>query len=237
MLFTTKTDKNVEIGRALAKFDTACRDLVNLVNDQLFETSRSPYWVADEVGGICDFGDTDFLSPIDMVVILDNNVTYEQYAEWRDANINNIERKGFINLESWIMGCRHDMLADKPTYPDHYKEEHQEQSKHNITMKFTKVIEGLQQGHNYTRSLWNGKKFITLQIPADISRDIIPKMTSLNDEAKELLLDHGDGMIHYRNQVLQVSLDNDDRQNIATYYIPTWEDIFADDWFWSDTKE
>ena len=146
-------------------------------------------------------------------------------------------RKGFINLESWIMGCRHEMLADKPTYPDHYKEEHQEQSKHNITMKFTEVIEGLQQGHNYTRSLWNGKKFITLQIPADISRDIIPKMTSLNDEAKELLLDHGDGMIHYRNQVLQVSLDNDDRQNIATYYIPTWEDIFADDWVWSDTKE
>lgn len=104
-------------------------------------------------------------------------------------------------------------------------------------MKFTEVIEGLQQGHNYTRSLWNGKKFITLQIPADISRDIIPKMTSLNDEAKKLLLDLGDGMIHYRNQVLQVSLDNDDRQNIATYYIPTWEDIFADDWVWSDTKE
>lgn len=25
--------------------------------------------------------------------------------------------KGFINLESWIMGCRHEMLADKPTYP------------------------------------------------------------------------------------------------------------------------
>lgn len=105
------------------------------------------------------------------------------------------------------------------------------------SMKFTEVIEGLQQGHNYTRSSWNGKKFITLQIPADISCDIIPKMTSLNDEAKELLLDLGDGMIHYRNQVLQVSLDNDDSQNIATYYIPTWEDIFADDWVWSDTKE
>lgn len=230
-------NKHVEIGYHLQLFENDCNELARLVNKYLFNDERHWYWVGDYVGGTCDFGDTDFLSPIDMVVILDNNVTYEQYAEWRDANINNIERKGFINLESWIMGCRHDMLADKPTYPDHYKEEHQEQSKHNITMKFTEVIEGLQQGHNYTRSLWNGKKFITLQIPADISRDIIPKMTSLNDEAKKLLLDHGDGMIHYRNQVLQVSLDNDDRQNIATYYIPTWEDIFADDWFWSDTKE
>lgn len=228
-------NKHVEIGYHLQRFENDCNELARLVNKYLFNDERHWYWVDDYVGGTCDFGDTDFLSPIDMVVILDKNVTYEQYAEWLDANINNIERKGFVNLESWIMGCRHEMLADKPTYPDHYKEEHQEQSKHNITMKFTEVIEGLQQGHNYTRSLWNGKKFITLQIPADISRDIIPKMTSLNDEAKELLLDHGDGMIHYRNQVLQVSLDNDDRQNIATYYIPTWEDIFADDWVWSDT--
>lgn len=215
-------NKHVEIGYHLQLFENDCNELARLVNKYLFNDERHWYWVGDYVGGTCDFGDTDFLSPIDMVVILDNNVTYEQYAEWRDANINNIERKGFINLFAWIKGCRHFMLKDKPT---------------KYSMKITEVIEGLQQGHNYTRSLWNGKKFITLQIPADISRDIIPKMTSLNDEAKELLLDHGDGMIHYRNQVLQVSLDNDDRQNIATYYIPTWEDIFADDWFWSDTKK
>lgn len=213
-------NKHVEIGYHLQRFENDCNELARLVNKYLFNDERHWYWVDDDVGGTCDFGDTDFLSPIDMVVILDNNVTYEQYAEWRDANINNIERKGFINLFAWITGCRHCMLKDKPT---------------KYSMNFTEVIEGLQQGHNYTRSLWNGKKFITLQIPADISRDIIPKMTSLNDEAKELLLDHGDGMIHYRNQVLQVSFDNDDRQNIATYYIPTWEDIFADDWVWSDT--
>lgn len=215
-------NKHVEIGYHLQLFENDCNELARLVNKYLFNDERHWYWVDDYVGGTCDFGDTDFLSPIDMVVILDNNVTYEQHAEWRDANINNIERKGFINLFAWIKGCRHFMLKDKQT---------------KYSMKFTEVIEGLKQGHNYTRSSWNGKKFITLQIPADISRDIIPKMTSLNDEAKELLLDHGDGMIHYRNQVLQVSLDNDDRQNIATYYIPTWEDIFADDWVWSDTKE
>lgn len=107
MLFMTKTDKNVEIGRALANFDTACRDLVNLVNDQLFESSRSPYWVADEVGGICDFGDTDFLTPEEMVLILKHGVSYDDYVEWREANLDHAQ---YINLKSWLMGARHDML-------------------------------------------------------------------------------------------------------------------------------
>lgn len=120
MLFTTKTDKNVEIGRALANFDTACRDLVNLVNDQLFESSRSPYWVADEVGGICDFGDTDFLTPEEMVLILKHGVSYDDYVEWREANIKYGDTKGRIKLKSWLRGCRHDQslgLLAMPTTP------------------------------------------------------------------------------------------------------------------------
>ena len=96
-------------------------------------------------------------------------------------------------------------------------------------MKFTEVIEGLQQGHNYGRSSWDGQ-FITMQVPADIPDSAIQKMTSLNHEAKVSLLDYGDRMIHYRNQVLLVSLGRDDGQNVATSYMPTWDDIFADDW-------
>lgn len=98
-------NKHVEIGYHLQLFENDCNELARLVNKYLFNDERHWYWVGDYVGGTCDFGDTDFLSPIDMVVILDNNVTYEQYAEWRDANINNIERKGFINLFAWIKGC------------------------------------------------------------------------------------------------------------------------------------
>lgn len=116
----TKTDKNVEIGRALANFDTACRDLVNLVNDQLFESSRSPYWVADEVGGICDFGDTDFLTPEEMVLILKHGISYDDYVEWREANIKHGDTKGRITLKSWLRGCRHDQspgLLAMPTTP------------------------------------------------------------------------------------------------------------------------
>lgn len=98
-------------------------------------------------------------------------------------------------------------------------------------MIFAEVIEGLKNGQNFTRinspALYG--KFITMQIPTDIPTDIIPKMTSLNDGAKTILGTVGDCQVHYRNQVLMVN-KVDGEENIATYYIPTWEDIFADDW-------
>lgn len=124
-----KEEKKKTPQQAIAEFKNACDELARQVNHRLFEDSRDWYWVANRVGGSCDFNDTDFLTPEEMVIILQTpHFTYNEYAEWRDANINNIERKGFINLQSWIIGCRHEMLADKPTYSDHDKEEHQEQS-------------------------------------------------------------------------------------------------------------
>ena len=97
-------------------------------------------------------------------------------------------------------------------------------------MTFAEVIEGLKNGQNFTRiySPVLNRKFITMQIPADIPTDVISKMTSLNDGAKAILGTVGDYQIHYRNQVLMVKING--KENIATYYIPTWEDIFADDW-------
>ena len=98
-------------------------------------------------------------------------------------------------------------------------------------MIFAEVIEGLKEGRNFTRQNaphLNGK-FITMQIPADIPSDVIPNMQSLNDQAKAIIGTVGDCQIHYRNQVLMVN-KVDGEPNIATYYVPTWEDIFADDW-------
>ena len=95
-------------------------------------------------------------------------------------------------------------------------------------MIFAEVIEGLKNFTRLNSPVLNGK-FITMQIPADIPTDVIPKMTSLNDQAKAILGTAGDCQIHYRNQVLMVN-KADGEENIATYYMPTWEDIFADDW-------
>ena len=48
--------------------------------------------------------------PEEMAFIIQDKVTYEQYAEWREANLAN-ERK--INLQSWLKGARHSMMKVK----------------------------------------------------------------------------------------------------------------------------
>ena len=110
-----KPSKNVKL---IQQFHDACNALANAVNVQLFDGMRDPYWVADEVGGLCDFEETDFLTPEEMVLILQSDLTYDEYEEWRDANIEYGETKGNINLKSWLKGCRFSMIADKPKKDD-----------------------------------------------------------------------------------------------------------------------
>ena len=98
----------------LELFKTACNRLATFVNTQLFDGCREWYWISDEVGGACDFEETDVLNPEDMVRIIENNMTHDEYAEWRDANLDN---NRYINLKSWLMGLRHDML-DKGKEPN-----------------------------------------------------------------------------------------------------------------------
>lgn len=90
-------------------FKKACDDLAELVNEQLFDGCREWYWIGDEVGGACDFDECDVLSPEDMVRVIDNNMTYDEYAEWRDTNLDN---NRYINLKSWLKGERHSMQKD-----------------------------------------------------------------------------------------------------------------------------
>ena len=91
----------------LELFRESCDRLAHLVNEQLFDGCRKWYWIGDEVGGVCDFEECDVLNPEDMVRIIENGLTYDEYAEWRDANLDN---NRYINLKSWIKGLRHDML-------------------------------------------------------------------------------------------------------------------------------
>lgn len=95
---------------AVVNYWDACKRLVNIINEKLFDDSRDPYWICGVCGGLCDFGDSDFLNPEEMALIILNEVTYEQYAEWRDANLAS-ERN--INLQSWLKGARHLMQKDK----------------------------------------------------------------------------------------------------------------------------
>lgn len=117
-----KRNGNIEYKRSLMAVDffhKACDFLAAKVSIQLFSDPDDPsddgreyYWVGDEIGGLCDFGDTDFLTPTEMVLIIEKNVSYEQYAEWRDALLNKDESQPIINLRSWLMGARYGMLNE-----------------------------------------------------------------------------------------------------------------------------
>lgn len=95
---------------AIKTYKDACNMLASIVNDQLFCGLCEWYWVNDVVGGMCDFNYSDFLTPEDMVLIIENDITYKQYAEWQKANI---ENEKFINLRSWLMGARHNMIQNE----------------------------------------------------------------------------------------------------------------------------
>ena len=94
----------------LELFRESCDRLAALVNHQLFDGCRKWYWIGNEVGGACDFEEADVLNPDDMVHIIENGLTYDEYAEWRDANLDN---NRYINLKLWMIGARHDMLKEE----------------------------------------------------------------------------------------------------------------------------
>ena len=90
-------------------FKFACNSLATAVNKQLFDGYRNWYWIGNEVGGACDFEEADVLNPDDMVHIIENGLTYDEYAEWREANLNN---NYYIHLKLWMMGERRDMFKE-----------------------------------------------------------------------------------------------------------------------------
>lgn len=93
-------------------------------------------------------------------------------------------------------------------------------------MTFGDAIEVLKQGGAVRRSGWNGKGlWVIKQVPARITEDVIPKMQSLPQSAKDLIL-KDKGFIDYTCQCL-IYNENTGR---ADSWVPSISDVFADDW-------
>lgn len=105
---------------ALQRFKDACNDIAEAVNKQLFDGCREWYWIGDDIGGACDFEKADILNPDDMVRIIEDNMSYDEYAEWRDANLDHAQ---YINLKSWLRGARHEMFNKNDDYENETSEE------------------------------------------------------------------------------------------------------------------
>lgn len=93
-------------------------------------------------------------------------------------------------------------------------------------LSFSVAIALLKGGFAIRRTGWNGKGlFVIKQVPAHIESDIIPKMQSLPQAAKELIL-NGKGFIDYTSQCL-IYNENTGR---ADSWVPSISDVFAEDW-------
>lgn len=92
-------------------------------------------------------------------------------------------------------------------------------------MNFRKAIERVKTcSYIARRANWDDDMFIFAQVPAYINRETISKMQSLPEVVKCEIEAGGWDDISYQNQICK--FDNGD----ITYYTPTGNEIFADDW-------
>lgn len=92
-------------------------------------------------------------------------------------------------------------------------------------MNFGEAIERVKtRSYIARRANWDNDVFIFSQVPAYISEEIIPKMQSLPEVVKREITEAGITSLSYQNQICK--FDNSD----ITYYTPTGNEIFADDW-------
>ena len=92
-------------------------------------------------------------------------------------------------------------------------------------MNFGEAIECVKtRSYIARRANWDDDMFIFAQIPANINEETIPKMQSLPDVVKREIIELGFTSLDYQNQICK--FDN----GVITYYTPTGNEIFADDW-------
>ena len=95
-----------------------------------------------------------------------------------------------------------------------------------IKMNFGMAIMALKAGFPIRRKGWNGEGLMVFkQVPAHIESDVIPKMQSLPQSAKDLIM-KDKGFIDYTSQCL-IYNENTGR---ADSWVPSISDMFADDW-------
>lgn len=102
-----------------------------------------------------------------------------------------------------------------------------EEAYHEVGLvNFGDAIVLLKAGLAVRRKGWNGKGlFIVKQVPSHITGDIIPKMQSLPQIAKDILMKRDNPHIDYTNQMLIINPDGR-----ADSWVPSSSDVFAEDW-------
>ncbi len=168
-------------------------------------------------------------TPEDRVLIEQTNLVEKQAKL-----IKFIQSEGFDNLSKSIqamllaqiniMGSYIHVLAHR--YGDMLRASNNEAICGYNGMPFSEALILIKYGFCVRRRGWNGSGlFVFRQKPTTVPTDIIPKMSSLYDEAKEQILavqDH----INYTAQMLIFNTNT----GRADSWVPSSADLFADDW-------
>lgn len=94
-----------------------------------------------------------------------------------------------------------------------------------MNLTFNQALTHMKNGLPMQRVGWNGKgMFVFMQVPSNISIDIIPKMQSLPQSVKDIFQARGTS-ISYSNQFAIVHSDNK-----INGWIPSSSDLLAEDW-------
>lgn len=140
-----------------------------------------------------------------------------------DAFKRDMMRKQLEGMNNYREVLRERMKMESITHDDLVNYRHPYQN-----LSFGEALQALEAGKCIRRESWVGDKFVTKQIDSDINAEIVPKMQSLPDSAKELINKTHREDIHYRNQCLMIVQDTE--TSVATNYVPDWNDMFAKDW-------
>ena len=175
----------------------------------------------DNFDVVCDFmGGTPVPKHNPDFGIDENGNTNEPYL---GVYIETLEGKMLANYGDYIIkGVNGEFY---PCKPDIFEKTYDKADDSSV-MGFGDAIEVLKQGGAVRRSGWNGKGLMVFkQVPTHIESDIIPKMQSLSQSAKDLIL-RSKGFIDYTSQCL-IYNENNGR---ADSWVPSISDVFAEDW-------
>ena len=141
-----------------------------------------------------------------------------------DAFKRDMMRKQLEGMNNYREVLRERMKMEGITHDDLVNYKHPYQN-----LSFGEALQALEAGKCVARKGWITTCFVVKQIDSDIPAEVVPKMQSLPQHAKNLLNAFGVGSISYRSQCLLVEQAGDG--NGATNYVPDWVDMFAKDWF------
>lgn len=94
-----------EIEELIGKYNSSCESILK----KFCETYELPYykdaWTAEDVGTVASVGDY-FIDLQDMIYMLANDISLDEYLRWYDYNIRANEFNfNLINLRSWHRGA------------------------------------------------------------------------------------------------------------------------------------